>query len=644
MASGRPISADTWIKFMELRDGGQSRYAAAKRIGVSQRAAKDFEDGTGSQSGRVAKAAYEEARKPAVIPADLLVPEAGEAFENIEAFARRYFGLILMPWQIEATERIMELQRSPHEEYVVINAPPGSGKSTFFTRILPAWATVRDRTIRGMIGSHTQRLAEWYTRRLKNEFERSVPVRAETKDLKLGMALDAAAVLSEDFGRFSPDIKEVWRADQFTVAQEGDVPVSEKEPTWTCFGVDSGFLGGRFDLIIWDDLYDPRKMRTADARDDLKRWWDEVAETRLEPGGLLILQGQRMAPDDIYRYALDKHTDLEEGDDSEEDLPEDLRLGGDRYHHLYYQAHYQDLCESDHRMTAEPWPDGCLLYPRRLNWRKLSHIKSQTPERFEILYQQQDTDPGSVLVNPLWIGGGMGDDGVLYQGCWDEGRDLWELPANLPGEPLIVATADPSPSKYWALQVWAYVEESGFRYLLESYRQKMDAPTFLDWNRSEGVFTGIAEEWWQRSVDMGHPIQYWIIESNAAQKFILQYDHFRRWSAQRNVNLIPHYTHSRNKADPDYGVQMLASLYRHGQVRLPGKQGTDARPHALLLVSEVTKWTADGHGANTDDCVMAQWFFEHNVPNIRTPMGNVVPMWRPSWVKGAKGGGLVEAG
>jgi hypothetical protein len=279
-----------------------------------------------------------------------------------------------------------------------------------------------------------------------------------------------------------------------------------------------------------------------------------------------------------------------------------------------------------------------------LNWRKLSHIKSQTPDRYEILYQQQDVDPGSVLVNPVWISGGVGDDGVLYQGCWDEGRDLWELPANLPGDPLIVATADPSPSKFWALQVWAYVEESGFRYLLESYRQKMDAPTFLDWNHGEGIFTGIAEEWWQRSVDIGHPIKYWVIESNAAQKFILQYDHFRRWSAQRNVNLIPHYTHSRNKADPDYGVQMLSSLYRHGQIRLPGKQGTEARPHALLLVSEVTKWTPDGHGAGTDDCVMAQWFLEHNVPNIRLPTGNVVPMWRPSWMKEAKGGRLVEAG
>jgi len=281
-------------------------YGAAKKIGVSYRAASDFEKGIGSAVGRAAKKAFDQARTPAVIPYNDLCPEAKAAYNNIEIFARRYFGLILMPWQVEATSRIMELQASPQEEYVVINAPPGSGKSTFFTRILPAWATVRDRTIRGMIGSHTNRLAEWYTRRLKGEFERSIPVMAEAKDLKLGLALDAEVTLLGDYGRFKPDVKEVWRGDQFTVAQEGNIPVSEKEPTWTCFGVDSGFLGGRFDLIIWDDLYDPRKMRTAEAREDLKRWWDEVAETRLEPGGLLVLQGQRMAGDDIYRYALDK--------------------------------------------------------------------------------------------------------------------------------------------------------------------------------------------------------------------------------------------------------------------------------------------------------------------------------------------------
>ena len=635
MTSGRAIDEATWFRYQDLRDGGMSMYGAAKKIGVSYRAASDFEKGIGSAVGRAAKKAFDAARTPAVIPYDDLSPEAREAYNDIEVFARRYFGLILMPWQLEATSRIMELQASPQEEYVVINAPPGSGKSTFFTRILPAWATVRDRTIRGMIGSHTNRLAEWYTRRLKGEFERSIPVMAEAKDLKLGLALDAEVTLLGEYGRFKPDVKEVWRGDQFTVAQEGDIPVSEKEPTWTCFGVDSGFLGGRFDLIIWDDLYDPRKMRTAEARDDLKRWWDEVAETRLEPGGLLVLQGQRMAGDDIYRYALDKQVVMDEDEDWEADVPEELKLGGRRYHHLAYKAHYEDRCEKNHRLDGDPWPVGCLLYPRRLNWKQLSHVKSQTPDRYAVLYQQDDADPASVLVDPVWISGGTGVDGVEHQGCWDADRDLWELPKNLPGDVIIVATADPSPSKFWALQVWAYVPESGFRYLLESYRQKMDAPAFLDWNQEEGVFTGIAEEWWQRSADMGRPIQYWIVEANAAQKFILQYDHFRRWSAKRAVNLIPHYTHSRNKGDPDYGVQMLAPLYRHGRVRLPGKQRTDARPHALLLVNEVTKWSPDGHGSATDDCVMAQWFLEHNLPNISLPRGNVTSLWRPSWIKEA---------
>ncbi len=284
MTSGRAIDEATWFRYQDLRDGGMSMYGAAKKIGVSYRAASDFEKGIGSAVGRAAKKAFDQARTPAVIPYDDLCPEAKEAYDDIEVFARRYFGLILMPWQVEATSRIMELQASPQEEYVVINAPPGSGKSTFFTRILPAWATVRDRTIRGMIGSHTNRLAEWYTRRLKGEFERSIPVMAEAKDLKLGLALDAEVTLLGDYGRFKPDVKEVWRGDQFTVAQEGDIPVSEKEPTWTCFGVDSGFLGGRFDLIIWDDLYDPRKMRTAEAREDLKRWWGGGLRNRLCTG------------------------------------------------------------------------------------------------------------------------------------------------------------------------------------------------------------------------------------------------------------------------------------------------------------------------------------------------------------------------
>jgi len=492
---------------------------------------------------------------------------------------------------------------------------------------------VRNRAIRGMIGSSTQRLAEWYCRRLRAELDRAHPVKAELNDVRLGLAVDAEATLQDDFGMFKPDSSEIWRAEAFTVLQQDDQPLSQKEPTWSAFGMDSGFLGGRFDLVIWDDVYDPRKMRSAEAREDMRRWWDEVAETRLEPGGLLILQGQRMSADDIYRYALDKVAPPDEIELEEFD-PEDAPTEWRKYHHVSYKAHYEESCEGDHKPDAAPWPEGCLLYPRRLPWRKLRHIKAQTPDRFEVLYQQSDVNPASVLVDPLWVSGGVGKDGVDYVGCWDNDRDLWEIPTGVTGDLFVVATADPSPANFWAIQCWAYNPETEFRYLLESYRRKMDAPDFLDWNHTEQRFTGIAEEWWQITNDIGRPITHWIIEANAAQKFILQYDHFKRWASLRGVQLVPHYTHSRNKGDPKYGVQMLGPLWRVGRVRLPGKQRTEARPHSLLLVNEVTRWNAEGTGARTDDCVMAQWFLEHNLEKLYIPPSQGPKQWRPTWLTG----------
>jgi hypothetical protein len=483
-----------------------------------------------------------------------------------------------------------------------------------------------------MIGSSSQRLAEWYSRRLRSELDRAYPVRAELNDVRLGLAVDAEATLQEDFGMFRPDSTEIWRSEAFTVLQQGDVPLSQKEPTWSAFGMDSGFLGGRFDLVIWDDVYDPRKMRSADSREDMRRWWDEVAETRLEPGGLLILQGQRMSADDIYRYALDKVAPPDELELEDEINVEDAPAEWRKYHHLKYPVHYEDRCKGDHKPDATPWPEGCLLYPRRLPWRRLRHIKAQTPDRFEVLYQQSDVNPANVLVDPLWVTGGKGTDGVEHPGCWDEDRDLWELPQGISDDLFVIATADPSPSQFWALQCWAYNPHTEYRYLLESYRRKMDAPSFLDWSHENQTFSGVAEDWWQITNNMGRPITHWVVEANAAQKFIMQYDHFRRWAALRNVQLVPHYTHSRNKGDPKYGVQMLAPLWRVGRIRLPGKQNTEARPHSLLLVNEVTKWNAEGTGARTDDCVMAQWFLEHNLEKLYTPNVTQNTQWRPSWL------------
>ena len=632
MPSGKAITVDLWKQYIVSRRSGISMYASSKNLGISYHACRDAEADKAPRNYIAAEEALGEQSVIGVPNYEDLIPEAQAAYDNIEIFARRYFGIVLQPWQIEATERIMGLMETEYEEYAVINAPPGCGKSTFFAKVLPAWATIRNRAIRGMIGSSSQRLAEWYSRRLRSELDRSHPVRAELNDVRLGLAVDAEATIQEDFGMFKPDSTEIWRSEAFTVLQQGDVPLSQKEPTWSAFGMDSGFLGGRFDLVIWDDVYDPRKMRSADSREDMRRWWDEVAETRLEPGGLLILQGQRMSADDIYRYALDKVAPPDELELEDEINVEDAPAEWRKYHHLKYPVHYEDRCKGDHKPDAAPWPEGCLLYPRRLPWRRLRHIKAQTPDRFEVLYQQSDVNPSNVLVDPLWVTGGKGADGVEHPGCWDEDRDLWELPEGISDDLFVIATADPSPSQFWALQCWAYNPHTEYRYLLESYRRKMDAPSFLDWSHENQSFSGVAEDWWQITKEMGRPITHWVVEANAAQKFIMQYDHFRRWAALRNVQLVPHYTHSRNKGDPKYGVQMLAPLWRVGRIRLPGKQNTEARPHSLMLVNEVTRWNAEGTGARTDDCVMAQWFLEHNLEKLYTPAIVNSKQWRPTWM------------
>jgi hypothetical protein len=633
MAAGKRISTEQFLAYLKYRAQGTPQSRAAQMAGFSVSVAQRFDAGDLTDAGRHAKVLWKEQQRKLyqheIKDTGKYSDVAREALDDIELFARRYFGIILRPWQKDAADRIVDLYTSPEEEYVVINVAPGSGKTTFFCKILPAWITCRDRTVRGLQGSNVQRLADMNVRQLRREFERTLPIKGEPKEVGMGLAIDAVSTLPRDYGNFKPENAELWRGDTFVVAQPNDAVLADKEPTWSAFGRNTGFLGFRYDFVIWDDVYDRSAMRSAEAREELRRWWDDIAETRLEPGGLMILQGQRLSAEDIYRYALDKVRFIETDDDEFDEV------AGQKYHHIKYVAHDEHRCQKQHKRTDPPWPEGCLLDPRRLPYSKLRGIQERSPEQYAVVYQQEDVAAGSTLVNPLWVTGGTDADGITYPGCWDDDRDLWEIPhgAGDTHNAMMIATADPSPTKFWAIQCWYVNLDTGFKYLMENLRQTMDSPSFLDWNVTERRFTGIAEEWWHITKAMGHPITHWIIEANAAQKFIMQYDFFKRWASQRNVELIAHYTHSRNKTDPDYGVWMLAQEYKYGRCRFPGKSNTYARPHSLQLISEAQRWTPDREHVMTDDCVMAQWFLEHNLPKLRPPVTTPTMLRRPSWVR-----------
>ena len=141
MPSGKATSVEKWAEYLALRRRGESMWTASKNNGLSYHACKDAEAGKAPRNYVTAEEMLGAVVAPHVPEEEELCPEAQEALENIAVFARRYFGIVLQPWQVEATEKIFNLLETEYEEYVVINAPPGTGKSTFFAKVLPAWAT-----------------------------------------------------------------------------------------------------------------------------------------------------------------------------------------------------------------------------------------------------------------------------------------------------------------------------------------------------------------------------------------------------------------------------------------------------------------------------------------------------------------------
>lgn len=594
---------------------------AAREVGVSLNTARGIEYRATKVAGQ-AVSLREDVPEP--LPYSKLSESAKRAYKDIGYFARRYYGLILMPFHLEDTARIQELAATREKEFVCINIMPGTGKTEFYTRVLPAWLTVRDRTIRGMLGSASHTLASRFTRSLRTDFTRRTPIERPDDAKKEGWAVDAISTLAADYGHFRPetgDDDSVWRQDRFVVAQLRNQSIAEKEHTWAAFGRDSEEIGTRVNIAVWDDLYSEKRIRTPETKSELYRWWTSVAERRLEPGGLLLLVGQRLGPDDIYHYVLGQTRSDDEGNP----VP--------KYHHIIHKGHYEDRCKGaeNHHLDAPPWPIGCLLYPKRVSFREISDIQRNTPDIYEYVIQQSDYAPTDVLVHRIWVEGGVDENtGEEFPGCWDENRDICEFPRGLTPPLYSFATADPSPTKYWSVQWWLYHPGTEQRFLLDLIRARMDAPDLLDWDYSASAFTGLMDDWQRRSVLLAVPITHWIIEVNAAQKFLLQYDHVRRWKMANSVTIVPHTT-GVNKSDSDLGVPAVAPHWKYGRIRLPGKSH-QSRARVQPLVDEACRYNpATQKQSGTDDCVMAHWFNEWNIPRLTVRGPKIIQQARPSW-------------
>jgi len=634
------ITDEVITHYGNLRRLGLTMAKAASEAGVSKSWASEYEKGNPGISGgwqrQAVKGIYQSLKKvgevevPPPIPFEQLTDDGKRALDDFGFHRRLFFARRDTPWQIQAGHNLLDLWMEEGKSFAVVNEPPGSGKSTLFTHDFVTWAIARERRIRILLGHSAKGTSTDYAARVRVALMRTDPHVDPITDET------ASAAMCQTFGRFKPEDRDLWRRDRFIVEQLGSASATEKEPTVTAESLESAFLGGRFDISIWDDLVTGTNQRHSNSRISQREWWKTQAETRCEPGGLVVLLGQRIMSDDLFRFCLDM------------DLPvHDLgrRTGGrtKKYHHIVYPAHHEEMCEGKHGeyddddnfVSPPAWPDGCLLDPVRLPWFDLASVRESDKAIYETVYQQRDGDPSNVLVQDIWLKGGVDPQtNVSHPGCRNYDRDIAQWPyETCPDGPTFTAiTVDPSPTQWWSVQWWGYHSDTKKRVLLDHKRTKMQAPELLE-RMPNGEYIGLLPDWVSRGFTMGLPINHLIVERNAAQRFILQYEFFTSFLSRNSVSLIPHDTTS-NKADEEYGVwATLPNVYKYGQVDLP-YGGSWGRKASMPLEHELTRWP----NTEEEDCVMSQWFFEFNLESLK--FGNRPSPRRshfPSWMRGARG-------
>ena len=119
-------------------DTGGSISAAARQYNVSRKTIYEWKANRPGMEKKLDARSERIARFNDTLPPPLfdkeLSKEARRALDDFAYWRLRYLGRRSTPWQEIAAQQVIDWVYSDQTELVVINCPPGSGKSTLFTR------------------------------------------------------------------------------------------------------------------------------------------------------------------------------------------------------------------------------------------------------------------------------------------------------------------------------------------------------------------------------------------------------------------------------------------------------------------------------------------------------------------------------
>ena len=373
----------------------------------------------------------------------------------------------------------------------------------------------------------------------------------------------------------------VWQASQVYLGS--DVRDSaEKDPTLQAIGIGGQIYGARADLILCDDCV---VLSNSNEYEKQIRWIQQEVQTRLNPGGKLVIAGTRVDPIDLYRELR------EPGRYPDQVSP---------WTYLAQPAVLEFAEKPEDWVTL--WPksnvpfdgtddeaDDQGLFPRWDGPRLAARRRTLDPKTWSMVYQQADVSDEAIF-NPKDVRACI--NGRRTVGKIDGNNEYHERPLGMQGL-YVVCGMDPAMAGETATIAYALDPKTGTRYVLEAHRMRAPSPSQIK---------DIIKTWTIKYSPM-----CWVIEKNAFQLYLTRDEEIRDFLANRGTAMVEHYT-SNNKLDPDFGVASLAPLFTEKKISLPSSHNCEG---VKALVEQLVTWRPGIKGSELkQDLPMALWFCE----------------------------------
>lgn len=417
--------------------------------------------------------------------------------------------------------------------------------------------------------------------------------------------------LIETYGRFK-QMGYPWRPSQgvLTVAGRDRLKLSG-DYSLICVGMLSSVLGRGADIIVCDDAFDLRTVKTSEAIERGLKWLRVQVLSRLEPGGFVFILGAKLPVANepytqIASWPGEAADDIEGFDEHDGDEVEEM-ITGDDYPRLFHTVVQPAVLD---------WKNKIVLCPERFTWKQMMAAKRLAKEEWEPVWMQNPGAGPDRDFKREWIFGGErginpsdGGNPMVFPGCLDEERRLGEsqhlVRSTSTGREEVpkirVLSIDPSDRKYWCFLVAD----------LPKYPGAPFKPILLDIDRRRhSTFSALAllDRWWSM-----HHFSVIVLERNMS-KFFLENSEFQDFLRRTHVKLIKHWT-AENKSSPVWGIRSLPGHVRDGDVRIPWGD-SEAKWAFLYLVKEMLG------ELSTDDCLMALWFLKFNLNGLLAMVGS----------------------